>query len=310
MEKIIGIILGFVLLLAALVLFVSWRRPLRVRAWLNRLALGKAGLAKTRVSTALGTQTLWVGGSGPTLILLHGAGDQAGTWAKIAPELRKHYRLIIPDLPGHGESTPRGGPLSVETILGGVTELAAREPGRVTLVGNSLGAWVAMLYARQYPEKIERLVLINGGALAGNRFDLTLTPSNRIEARKLFESILDPGSPKVPDFVLDDVIRQARDGPVPRLMQNASEIPAFLLDGRLNEVTVPVDLIWGESDQLFSLDYARRMQLQLAAVRLTTIPRCGHVPQQECPSALTRALLSVLASPAPASSGRQMEAGQ
>ena len=47
------------------------------------------------------------GGAGPLLVLLHGAGDQAGTWSKVAPELKRHFQLLIPDLAGHGESEKR-----------------------------------------------------------------------------------------------------------------------------------------------------------------------------------------------------------
>ncbi len=77
----------------------------------------------------------------------------------------------------------------------------------------------------------------------------------------------------------------------------------FVLDGKLHEIAAPVDLIWGESDKLFSLAYARRMMAQLPASRLTTIPACGHVPQQECPTRFRASLLDVLTMPPPAAGG-------
>jgi pimeloyl-ACP methyl ester carboxylesterase len=84
----------------------------------------------------------------------------------------------------------------------------------------------------------------------------------------------------------------------------------YVLDGRLHEITVPVDLIWGESDRLFSLGYARRMMAELPASRLTTIPGCGHVPQQECPSRFGAALLDVLTMPPPFPAVKDVQANE
>jgi pimeloyl-ACP methyl ester carboxylesterase len=60
-----------------------------------------------------------------------------------------------------------------------------------------------------------------------------------------------------------------------------------------------VDLLWGASDKLVSVDYAKRLAGQLPAARLTTIDRCGHAPQVECPDRFTEALLKVLKDPVP-----------
>jgi len=103
----------------------------------------------------------------------------------------------------------------------------------------------------------------------------------------------------VPGFVLDDVVRQAQTGPLARLTQTAGEMGQYVLDGKLADIKAPVDLIWGESDRLFSIAYARRMMAQLPAARLTTIPGCGHVPMQECPARFGSALSDVLTMPPP-----------
>jgi pimeloyl-ACP methyl ester carboxylesterase len=158
---------------------------------------------------------------------------------------------------------------------------------------------VALLYAREHPDRVARLVLVNGGALVGDRPDLSLTPKTREEAAALMTQLRDPKAPPIPAFVLDDVVRQARTGPLARLAQTAGDMGRYVLDGKLGEIKAPVDLIWGESDRLFSLAYARRMMVQLQAARLTTIPGCGHVPTQECPSRFGSALSDVLTLPPP-----------
>jgi pimeloyl-ACP methyl ester carboxylesterase len=146
---------------------------------------------------------------------------------------------------------------------------------------------------------VARLVLVNGGALVGDRTDLSLTPKTREEAAALMTQLRDEKAQPVPGFVLDDVVRQAQTGPLARLTQTAGEMGQYVLDGKLADIKAPVDLIWGESDRLFSIAYARRMMAQLPAARLTTIPGCGHVPMQECPARFGSALSDVLTMPPP-----------
>ena len=273
----------------------AWKRPLTVSAWFNRRALARAGLTETLVNSPVGPQDVWAGGQGPTLVLLHGAGDQAGTWANVVAALAPRYRLVIPDLAGHGRSAPASGPLGVGQILRGLeADLAVGPRDAAIIVGNSLGAWVALLYAVDHPDRVARLILVNGGAIRGDRPDVSLTPRTREEAARVMSELTDPASARVPGYVLDDVVREAQTGALARLAQTSGEMGRFLLDGRLNEVRVPVDLLWGESDKLFPLAYAARMMAQLPASRLTTIGGCGHVPQQECPSRFRASLLDLL----------------
>jgi len=236
-----------------------WRRPLATLGWLSRRALRRAGLRQQFVETrAAGRQSVWVGGTGPLLVLMHGAGDQAGTWARIIPDLLPHHRLAVPDLPGHGDSEPAGGPLSVGTIRDGVVEMLADIAGDepAVLVGNSLGAWVAMLLALRQPAAVRRLVLVNGGALKGERTDITFTPATRQQARATVEALMGASASRTPGFILDDVIRVGRFGPLGRLSQTAGEMEPFVLEGRLHEIQAPVDLLWGEDDRVFPIAYA------------------------------------------------------
>ena len=277
-----------------------WRFPLSVYALMNNRALAGAGLAQAAVPCSIGPQNVWTGGAGPTLVLLHGAGDSAGTWSSVVKTFTPRYRVVIPDLAGHGGSAPAEGPISVGQVLEGLEAVMQQGPqDPAIIVGNSLGAWAAMLYAREHPDRVARLVLVNGGALVGDRPDLSLMPKSREEAAALMTQLRDPGAEPIPGFVLDNVVREAQTGPIARLVQTAGEMGQYVLEGRLHEVTAPADLLWGESDRLFSIAYARRMLAQLPAARLTTIPACGHVPQQECPARFGAALSDVLTMPPP-----------
>ena len=304
MTRNVKLLLAAVLLLvlAGIAVFLVARaRPLATYAASGRRALRSAGLAKVTVPSPAGPQAVFRGGSGPVLVLLHGAGDQAAAWSLVAPKLLSGHTLVVPDLAGHGDSAPAEGPLPVETLLAGLgavlDEAAPEEP--VTIVGNSLGAWLATLWAREHPERVERIVLVNGGPLKHVAEGLTLQPKNRAEARKTVEALRDPGSIRVPDFVLDDVVRQAATGPIARLAAASEGMEEHVLEGRLGEVTVPVEIVWGASDRLMPLSYAERLRAGLPRARLTELPRCGHVPQQECPAAFAEALGKLLAGPPP-----------
>jgi abhydrolase domain-containing protein 6 len=297
-EMVIGTAALLILLIVSGVLLFWWR-PLEVFGWFSRQALTRKGLRKASVETTLGRQVFWQGGSGPTLVFLHGAGDNAGTWAQVAPGFTRDYRVLVLDLPGHGESALNHGTVSIGAELQGLEEvLEQKANGPVILVGNSMGAFVAMLYAHKHPLKVAHLILVNGGAARHDFVGLTLTPANREEARRLFNAMRDPSSPPTPDFVLDDFIRRTRKGPLGQLMANRKEFDSqYFLDGQMSEVSVPVDLLWGESDRLVPVDYAERMAKELPIARLTRIPRCGHVPQVECPQGFLQALRQVLSQP-------------
>jgi abhydrolase domain-containing protein 6 len=289
-----------ILLVVASGLWFLWKRPLSVYALMNTRALASAGFTRTDVPCPLGPQSVWTAGSGQTLVLLHGAGDSSGAWSSIVKPFTPRYRVVIPDLAGHGKSAPSEGPLSVGQVLQGLEAVLEQGPqDPAIIVGNSLGAWVALLYAREHPDRVARLVLVNGGALVGDRTDLSLTPKTREEAAALMTQLRDEKAQPVPGFVLDDVVRQAQTGPLARLTQTAGDMGQYVLDGKLADIRPPVDLIWGESDKLFSIAYARRMMAQLPAARLTTIPGCGHVPMQECPARFGSALSDVLTMPPP-----------
>ena len=291
----VGVVI-LVLLGAAGAVWMVWRRPLAVYAWQSRLALRAAGLEQRRIPTEAGVQCAFVGGSGPPLLLLHGAGDQAGSWAKLAAPLARSHTLIVADLAGHGDSHPRTGPIATAQVLAGVEGVvrALAADRKITVVGNSLGGWMAMLLAHRHPEWVERIVVIDGGAITGSNLQARILPRTREEAREAMRQVRDAASQEVPDFVLDDVVRQARRGPLARFAQTAATMEAFTLDGKLAEIHTPVALIWGESDRLMPLDYARRMLAELPQATLTTLPRCGHVPQVECPEALLAVLRPLL----------------
>lgn len=264
----------------------------------RRAQLTGAGFERRTLGDGADRLTYFVAGAGPPLLFLHGVGDHGGTWYAVAPAFVASYRVVVADLPGHGESEPLAGDvLPMATVVAGaerlLAEVARERPAIV--VGNSMGAWVATLLALRHPESVARIVLVDGGALPGDPGGPSLLPTTREEAAKLMAMLRDPSSPPAPDWLLDDLVRRAPNGATAKMMRDLPSLVAHLLVGRLGEVATPVDLLWGASDRLMTLAYAERMAAQLPAARLTAIERCGHIPQLECPERFAEALAAVLA---------------
>lgn len=285
--------------------------PMDLFAAYTRAQLATAGFSRHEAQVGDDTLVWWQRGSGPTVVLIHGVTDQAGGWFQVAPALAESHRLLLVDLPGHGESSPASGPLPMTRVLEGLEGWLALpavtgtdgESGesveRPILVGNSMGAWLALLVAQRHPELVSRVVAINGGPLRAETGDLDLMPATREEARRLMAAIRDPGSPPTPDVVLDDLVQRAPRAQVARMLEARDDLESYFLEGRrLGEIHTPVTIVWGESDRYMGRDYPDRLLAGLPDARLTLLPKCGHVPQIECPATLLPALEEALA-PAP-----------
>src|SRR6188474_2720259 len=113
-------------------------------------------------------------GSGPVIVLVHGITSTSATWERVMPTLSKRFTVIAPDLLGHGGSAKPRGDYSLGAYASGVRDLLiALGHEHATFVGHSLGGGVAMQLAYQFPERCERLVLINSGGL-GSEVNLLL----------------------------------------------------------------------------------------------------------------------------------------
>ena len=281
------------------------RRPLDAAAWSDRRALVRAGLKRRTVPSPAGPQNVFVGGSGPVLMLLHGAGDHAGTWSRVAPALAARHTLVVPDLAGHGASAPATGPIDTGAVVAGLEAVLDRlgGPGPVTVLGNSLGAWMALVLARRHPGRIRLAVAVDGGPLKHQDAGVNLLPRSRAEAKAVLALTRDGSAPPVPDLVLDDMVRRSGTGPMARLAAAAASMEAWLMDeAQLRDLTLPVRLIWGASDRLVPLDYARRLAAALPDAGLVVLDRCGHVPQREAPARFLAALQGLLHEPDPSRS--------
>ena len=205
--------------------------PLSALIAVARLALAAAGLVKCEASAG---NVYWNGGKGSqTIVLVHGANDQAGTWAPVVPALAKTSKLIVPDLAGHGDSEPKTGPITIPVMVARLHDVLDKENAKkVTLVGNSMGAWIAILYALEHPDRVERLALESGGGLALPP-GVPLFASNREDAHKIMRAVHGPDY-AVADWQIEELLARKADSPMARVM--AGNVFPHFVDARLKDL--------------------------------------------------------------------------
>ncbi len=225
--------------------------------------------------------------SKPVLVLLHGVNDHAGTWAQAIGPLSQRYRLIVPDLPGHGESGPHEGPVSLPLIVERIDAIVTKENlGTFSLAGNSMGAWISILYTLEHPERVKRLFLESGGGLAIAP-SVPLSASTQEEAERILVAVHGP------EFVMSGAatngfIRRSATLPVHRVL--ASGVLPYFVDARLGEIKVPTTLIWGENDGVISRSYMDKLQRGIVASRFCEIKQAAHLPHAQQPERFVECL--------------------
>ena len=228
------------------------------------------------------------GRRGTPVILIHGLGSSAETWAAVVPMLSKEFLVYALDLPGFGRTplAPEGTNISTH-VLYLERFLDALGYPHVTLVGNSLGGWITTRFAVKHPERVERLYLLNS---AGLKRENSHSPyaEDRTAARRSFGHMMGFSFP-VPKFVLDAVVRNSQTPAYAGFIRSYD--PREELDSVLADVQVPTIIIWGELDNLLPLICAYDLHSGIANSELVLLPHVGHMPQIQAPVKVARIIL-------------------
>ncbi len=259
-----------------------------------------------------------VAGSGPPVVLIHGMLNSSSHWQSVARSLAGEFTVIAPDLIGHGDSAAPRGDYSLGAHAASIRDLlAAIGVERASVVGHSLGGGVAMQFFYQFPQRVERLVLVSSGglgrdvspllrtaALPGMSALLALTINPRLLAAlhgaggRLRERGVGAG------IYLQAIARALRP------LENAEARQAFLhtlrsvidmhgqrvsATDRLNLLeSIPTLVVWGERDRTIPIEHGRRAHQAIPHSRFTTLPGVAHFPHLEDPDGLSRLLLDFL----------------
>lgn len=229
-------------------------------------------------------------GTGPVVVLLHGLGGNTTNWAFNTAALAQKYRVIVPDQLGFGKSDKPLINYRIATYVDFLDMfLKELKIERASLVGNSMGGWVAAAYSLAHPEKVERLVLVDAAGLAlAQDVDMALlsklNPSTRDGMKELISRVFYNKLIFMSDGFIDGSMAariSAGDGYTIRSVSESILQRDEFLDNRLASIKTPTLIIWGREDGLLPLADGQRFQKGIANSQLVVFDQCGHVPQVE-----------------------------
>lgn len=231
-------------------------------------------------------------GQGLPLVFLHGFPLSRGTWQKQIDALRSSYRVIAPDLRGFGDSETQTGPTTMAQCAADLHALLERlTTGPVMLIGHSMGGYVALAFARQFPEMLRGLVLVS--TKAGQD-----TPEAAVGRRATAEKVRAEGvqvvveamAPKMLAAFNQDARMAAQVRAFMAPSQPAGVIGALLgmaerpdATALLAQIAVPTLVITGTDDTLIPPAESETLAQAILGAQLKVIPHAGHLVAFEQP---------------------------
>jgi pimeloyl-ACP methyl ester carboxylesterase len=261
------------------------------------------------------------GTSGPVVVLVHGIASRAAQWEQVMTRLGEHHRVIAPDLLGHGLSAKPRGDYSLGAHACGLRDLlAALGHDRITLVGHSLGGGIAMQFAYQFPERVERLALVSAGGLGpdvspflraatlpGSELVLPLIAGSWVrKAGRALDRVIGSQVPKGLHEALvgfgslgDPATREA----FVHTARSVIDVRGQRVDGRDRlylATDLPLLVVWGEKDAIIPVEHGRAVREAVPTARLEVFARSGHFPHLTEPGRLAGLLEEWVAGTEPA----------
>ncbi len=254
-------------------------------------------------------------GAGELVVLLHGFPLSRGMWSEQIGPLAAHYRVVVPDLRGHGASPVSEGVATMEAMADDVLELVdhlgAREP--FVLGGLSMGGYVALAFARRRLERLKGLMLIDTRAAAD-------TPEAAMTRVKTAQAVLALGVTMVVDSMMPRLFAPAALANHPDRVQAIKTIMARTRpqgvaaaqrgmacrpDSRpyLARITIPTLVVVGELDVITPPAESELMAQSIPGASLAVIPGAGHMAPLECPELVNPVILDFLAKVSKTGSG-------
>jgi pimeloyl-ACP methyl ester carboxylesterase len=254
-----------------------------------------------------------VAGSGPPIVLIHGMLNSSSHWQSVALNLTREHTVLAPDLIGHGDSAAPRGDYSLGAHAASIRDLtAAIGIDRATIVGHSLGGGVAMQFFYQFPQRVERLVLISSGGLGHE-----VSPMLRTAALPGVSALLSAINPRLLGALWEAGRRlsgrEVRAGiylqaiaRALRPLENAGARAAFLhtlravidVHGQRVSATdrlyllesIPTLIVWGERDNTIPIEHGRLAHEAIPHSIFRTLPGAAHFPHLEDPDGLAEIL--------------------
>jgi 2-hydroxy-6-oxonona-2,4-dienedioate hydrolase len=242
-------------------------------------------------------------GTGPSVILLHGIVGTATDWAfTVGPVSKKHHVYALDQI-GFGHSAKPMIEYKIATFVDFLQEFMRVEHiPKATVVGNSIGGWIALDFAATHPDLVDRLVLVDASGLDApvhKDVPVDMNPSSMEGMRKVWEFLFYNKALATDPMVRYSWEHRLKDGDgytVQRLVAGLMARYQFE-DPKIGSIRMPTLLIWGRNDEAVPLEFGERLHKAIPLSNLVVIDQCGHVPQIEKPADFNKVLTEFLAQP-------------
>ena len=246
-----------------------------------------------RLQVGTGQVRLLRAGSGPALLFLHSAGG--GGWTPFHDGLSHHFDVLAPDHPGFDESDATDEVEGVDDLVYHYLRLLDQLGiERATVVGASLGGWIAAELAVHSPDRVERLVLLSPAGLRipeAPPTDLFILPPDQLVATLFHDPRAAEGLiPAAP--TADDIIRAYHNNTAFARYAWRPFLNDPKLERRLYRITAPTLVLWPDDDRVIPRAHAERYASRIAGARLEVVPDCGHALYGEKPEEIAAAVLA------------------
>lgn len=242
-------------------------------------------------------------GSGYPLILLHGLGSSGDDWWFQTPAFSPHFRVVLPNLRGHKQSGALRGPISVYTLAADIAELMeALEISQAHVLGLSLGGLVGQVLAIDFPEKVNKLILVNTFArLWPTSLRETYTLARRVVVARFLPPViiakvvardLFPGPDQA--ALRAEVLRRIGVNDVTSYRQLVNTIRRFDSRSRLDRIQAPTLLITGDRDAVVPRGCQQQLVRGIRKVQWHIVHDSGHATPVDQPEEFNRVVLEFL----------------
>ncbi len=264
---------------------------------------------------SINTRFWMAGDTGPPVLLIHGIGGSVEEWRFNIEALAEHHRVYALDMVGSGHSDKPAAEYSFSYLAQFVNDfMDAQTIERATLIGHSLGGGVVLKFAIQFPDKVDRLVLVSSAGL-GKEVHLAFRlsslplignwltrPSRKGTAQLLTDCYFDQ------DLITDEFVEfkyrlAAQPGAQESFLSTVRAQGNFggqrdhvvhsIVDN-LASITAPTLIIWGQQDRILPVAHAGIAASRIPNVRLHIFDPCGHCPPEERPEEFNALVLDFL----------------
>jgi 2-hydroxy-6-oxonona-2,4-dienedioate hydrolase len=264
----------------------------------STFAQGQPALPPEKVTAVFGQNIhYYEAGQGPVVILLHGLGAVKEVWMASFGALAPKYHVYAVDQIGFGHSDKPLLDYKIATFADFLQGfMQAQSISKATLVGNSLGGWIALDFAVQYPGMVDKLVLVDSAGLPWMQAPaVDLNPSSLAGTRTMLQSLFYDKEMVTDGFVrqvFTDRMRNNDSYTIQRTMAGFAT-PQFE-DTKLSSIHARTLVVWGGQDELIPVASGEKLRDGIAGAKLVVFEQCGHVPQIEKPVEFNKALLEFL----------------